>query len=87
MSILWTSWVRVWGWVSDRVTTDPLFVRMSHALLRLFSDGREVLGSRVSCLPSLGGLCASFAKWLLPLSSLNHVYVSPVPGRLLFCSL
>ena len=26
MSILWTSWVRVWGWVSDRVTTDPLFV-------------------------------------------------------------
>ena len=26
MSILWTSWIRVWGWVSDRVITDPLFV-------------------------------------------------------------
>ena len=70
MSSLWTSWVRVWGWVSDRVTTDPLFVRMSHALLRLFSDGREVLGSQVACLPSWCGLCASFAQWLLPLCSL-----------------
>ena len=70
MSSLWTSWVRVWGWVSDRVTTDPLFVRMSHALLRLFSDGREVLGSQVACLPSWCGLCASFAQWLLPSCSL-----------------
>ena len=87
MSILWTSWFRVWGWVSDRVTTDPLFVRMSHALLRLFSDGREVLGSRVGCLPSWGGLCASFAQWLLPLCSLSRVYFSPFPDRLLFCSL
>ena len=84
MSILWTSWFRVWGWVSDRVTTDPLFV-CPMALLRLFSDGREVLGSRVGCLPSWGGLCASFAQWLLPLCSLSHVYFSPVPGRLLFC--
>ena len=87
MSILWTSWVRVWGWVSDRVTTDPLFVRMSHALLRLFSDGREVLGYQVGCLPSWGGLCASFAQWLLPLCSLSRVYFSPVLSRLLFCSL
>ena len=87
MSILWISWVRVWGWVSDRVTTDPLFVRMFLALLRLFSDGREVLGSRVGCLPSWGGLCASFAQWLLPLCSLSRVYFSPLPDRLFFCSL
>ena len=60
---------------------------MPHALLRLFSDGREVLGSRVGCLPSWGGLCASFAHWLLPLCSLSRVYFSPVPGRLLFCLL
>ena len=87
MSLLWTSWVRVWGWVSDRVTTDPLFVRMPHAFLHLFSDGREVLGSRLGCFPSWGGLCASFAQWLLPLWSLSRVYISPVSGRLLFCSL
>ena len=60
---------------------------MPHALLRLFSDGREVLGSRVGCLPSWGGLCASFAHWLLPLCSLSRVYFSPVLGRLLFCLL
>ena len=71
MSILWTSWVRVWGWVSDRVTTDPLFVRMSHALLRLFSDGREVLGSRV--VSFLGVDCVR----RLPLCSLSRVTYCP----------
>ena len=72
MSILWTSWVRVRGWVSDRVTTDPLFVRMSHAFLRLFSDGREVLGSRV--VSFLGVDCVR----RLPLCSLSRVYLLSV---------
>ena len=65
-----TSCVRVWGWVSDRVTTDPLFVRMSHALLRLFSDGREVLGSRVSllgvdCVRHLPSGCCHCVVWVV----------------------
>ena len=51
--------------------------------LHLFSDGREVLGSRMGCFPSWGGLCASFAQWLLPLCSSSRVFISPVSGRLL----
>ena len=85
MSILWTSWVRVWGWVSDRVTTDPLFVCPMLCCVYFPMGVVKVLGSRVGCLPSWGGLCASFAQWLLPLCSLSHVYFSPVSGRLLFC--
>ena len=43
---LWTSWVRVWGWVSDRVIIDPLFVRMSHVLFAFIF--RWARGARVS---------------------------------------
>ena len=46
MSLLWTSWVRVWGWVSDRVIIDPLFVRMSHVLFAFIF--RWARGARVS---------------------------------------
>ena len=35
-----------------------------------------MLRSRVGCPPSWGGLCASFAQWLLPLCSLSHVCCS-----------
>ena len=54
MSLLWTSWVRVWGWVSDRVIIDPLFVRMSHVLFAFIF--RWARGARVSngLFPFLG---------------------------------
>ena len=94
LSILWTSWVRVWGWVSDRVPTDPLFVRLSHALLRFFFFFfffflRWARGGRVSSglSPFLGWIVCVIGQWLLPLCSLSRVYFSTVLGRLLFCSL
>ena len=37
----------------------------------------------MGCFPSWGGLCASFAQWLLPLCSSSRVFISPVSGRLL----